>query len=305
MAGVTDVPFRHVCRSMGAGLVVAEMVASNANLRETALSAHRFQPDPRDAIPVVQLLGADPAEMAAAARYAQTCGAAIVDLNFGCPARVVCGKACGSAIMQDEALAERILKEVVRAVDIPVTMKMRTGWDDEHKNAVTIARIAQDAGVKALTVHGRTRAQRFNGTAEYDTIADVVKEVAIPVVANGDIDSPEKARAVIERTGAAGVMIGRAAYGNPWLLSQCAALLTEGRLPEPIDAREVGRVMLWHLREHFDYWGATCDAVRSFRKHARWYLNRIEGAQELAARVVRMQEPERVSAELTEFFEQV
>lgn len=305
MAGVTDAPYRHVCRSMGAGLVVAEMVASKENLRDTALSAHRFQPDPRDPMPVVQLLGADPIEMASAARYAQDCGAAIVDLNFGCPARVVCGKACGSAIMQDQALAARILQEVVKAVEVPVTLKMRTGWDQTHKNAVTIARIAQDSGVRALTVHGRTRAQRFNGRAEYDTIAEVVRAVSIPVVANGDIDSPSKAKSVLEYTGAAGVMIGRAAYGNPWLLGQTGALLTEGKAPESVDAREVGRVILWHLREHFAYWGATREAVRTFRKHARWYLKRVDGAQGLIDRIVRIDEPDRVADTLMEFFEQV
>ncbi len=291
MAGVTDVPYRRICLRHGASLAVGEMVASSEHLRGTQMSVRRFACDPTDPHPVVQLLGADPVAMASAAEHAQSCGAAIVDINFGCPARVVCGKACGSAIMQNEALAQRIMHEVVSAVTVPVTVKMRTGWSEQGMNAVTIAKMAQDTGLSAVTVHGRTRAQRFTGAADYAAIAKVVQAVQIPVIANGDIDTPLKAMSVLRETGAAGVMIGRAAYGNPWIFERLQEVLSGCPDPgEPSDT-QVLQTLLAHMHEHFDYWGESLGSVRMMRKHVRWYLSRVSGSDELVAGLMQMEVP--------------
>ncbi len=241
MAGVTDRPFRRLCRALGAGLAVCEMLSADPRLRDTAKSRRRADHAGEPGPVAVQLAGADPVQLAEAARRAVDEGAGIIDLNMGCPAKKVCNAWCGSALLRDEALVGRILTAVVAAVDVPVTLKIRTGWDRTHRNAVTLARIAEAAGVQALAVHGRTRADAFQGAAEYDTIARVKAAVAVPVIANGDITSPEQARAVLEHTGADAVMIGRAALGRPWIFREIDHYLRTGRTPPPPAAAQAGQ----------------------------------------------------------------
>ncbi|BCX87730.1 tRNA-dihydrouridine synthase B [Methylomarinovum tepidoasis] len=274
MAGVTDLPFRRLCRRYGVGLAVSEMISSRPQLRHHRRTRqradHRGEPEPR----AVQILGVDPEEMAACARNAEALGAQIIDINMGCPAKKVCRVAAGSALLRDEGRVAAILTAVVQAVSVPVTLKIRTGWDPAHRNAVTIARIAEDAGIRMLTVHGRTRACGFSGAAEYDTIAAVKRAVSIPVVANGDIDSPEKARRVLDHSGADVVMIGRAAQGQPWLLGQVGAYLASGRrLSEPAWT-EKAAVILEHVQALHEFYGPQA-GVRIARKHIRWYLERL------------------------------
>jgi tRNA-dihydrouridine synthase B len=270
MAGVTDKPFRMLCKSLGAGLCVSEMTTSDPKLWHTSKSLHRMdhagEPDPVS----VQIAGTVPDVLAAAAKYNVDHGAQIIDINMGCPAKKVCNAWAGSALMKDEALVARILSAVVRAVDVPVTLKIRTGWDAEHRNALAIARIAEDAGIAALAVHGRTRDQQYTGTAEYDTIAAVKAALAIPVLANGDIDSPEKAAAVLRHTGADGVLVGRAAQGRPWIFREIAHYLATGtRLAEP-SIVEIRDVLLGHLEHLHAFYGETA-GVRIARKHLGWY----------------------------------
>jgi tRNA-dihydrouridine synthase B len=241
--------------------------------------------------------------MAEAARYAQDAGFAVVDINFGCPARKVCGMACGSAIMGNEPLAREILEAVAGAVDIPVTVKMRTGWDGSHRNAIEIAKAAEGAGFAAVTIHGRTREDLFRGKAEYRTIARAVRELSIPVVANGDIDGPQKAVQVLKQTSAAGVMIGRAACGNPWLLGRIGTVLLGGADPGEPDRKTAGRTVLRHLRYHLEYWGEGLSAVRTFRKHAGWYLARFGGGG-IAAELMKEQDAAVVCRILEDFFEE-
>jgi tRNA-dihydrouridine synthase B len=271
MAGVTDLPFRELCHALGAGLVVSEMVASNPALRDTRKSrlrrAHAAEIEPRS----VQIAGGDPETVAEAARFNVAEGAQIVDINMGCPAKKVCRKAAGSALLADEGLVRAILEATVAAVDVPVTLKIRTGPAPERRNGVTIARIAEDAGVAALAVHGRTRAEKFAGRAEYDTIAAIVRAVDLPVFANGDIDTPERAAAVLAHTGAAGVMIGRAAQGRPWLCGRIAAWIDQGvAAPEPTIA-EQHRILRAHLERLHDLHGEA-RGLRIARKHVGWAL---------------------------------
>jgi tRNA-dihydrouridine synthase B len=272
MAGVSDLPFRKLCSEFGAGLVVSEMISCNPRLRESTKTLWRSQHDDEIAPRSVQIAGSDPQEMAAAARYNVARGAQIIDINMGCPAKKVCRKAAGSALLADEALVQSILLAVVAAVDVPVTLKIRTGSSPANRNGTTIARIAEDAGVAALAVHGRTRACAFTGQAEYDTIAAIVSAVGIPVFANGDIDSPEKAAAVIAHTGAAGVMIGRAAQGRPWLCGQIATHLDTGMTPAPPDFYQQRDVLLRHTTHLHQFYGAFM-GVRIARKHVSWYLS--------------------------------
>jgi tRNA-dihydrouridine synthase B len=243
MAGVTDLPFRQLCRQMGAGLVVSEMVAADPSTWSTRKSRLRIQFGDEPAPRSVQIAGYDPQMMADAAQFNVTQGAQIIDINMGCPAKKVCKRAAGSALLQDPWLVEDILKTVVAAVEVPVTLKIRTGWDRQNRNAVTIAKIAEESGIAALAVHGRTRACRFVGEVEYDTIAQVVEAVDIPVLANGDINSPEKAVSVLEHTGAAAVMIGRAAQGNPWIFKQINHYLEHGQLLAPPSVDQAG----WYI----------------------------------------------------------
>ena len=276
MAGVTDRPFRQLCKRLGAGLAVSEMVASDPRLRATAKSQrrtdHRGEVEPI----VVQIAGADPTQMADAARYNVDRGAQIIDINMGCPAKKVCNVAAGSALLQNEPLVAAILTAVVAAVPVAVTLKIRTGWSREHRNAVRVARIAEDAGIAALSVHGRTRECGFVGEVEYDTIRAVKRAVTLPVTANGDIDSAEKAREVLDATGADAVMIGRAAQGRPWIFREIRHFLDTGEHLPPPAVEEIREVILEHLDDHYSLYGEET-GVRTARKHLGWYSAGLAG----------------------------
>ena len=270
MAGVTDKPFRLLCKRLGAGLAMSEMTISDPRFWSTEKSLRRMdhagEPDPVG----VQIAGTEPAQLADAARYNVDHGAQVIDINMGCPAKKVCNAWAGSALMRDEALVARIVSAVVAAVDVPVTLKIRTGWATGQRNAVAIAHIAEDAGIAALAVHGRTRDQQYTGTAEYDTIAEVKSRLAIPVLANGDIDSPGKAAAVLAHTGCDAVMVGRAAQGRPWIFREIAHFLATGeRLPPP-SLTEVRDILLGHLEALHAFYGEA-SGVRIARKHLGWY----------------------------------
>jgi tRNA-dihydrouridine synthase B len=280
MAGVTDRPFRQLCKRLGAGYAVSEMVASNPQLRGTAKSRRRTDHMGEVAPIAVQIAGADPLQMADAARYNVDQGAQIIDINMGCPARKVCNVAAGSALLANERLVAAILEAVVAAVAVPVTLKIRTGPSPESRNAVAVARIAQDAGVAALTVHGRTRACAFVGPVEYDTIAAVKRAVAIPVIANGDIGTPEHARAVLRYTGADAVMIGRAAQGRPWIFREIAHFLATGQRLLPPTVAEARELIVAHLADHYDFYGEEA-GVRIARKHLGWYTEALAGGAAL------------------------
>jgi tRNA-dihydrouridine synthase B len=270
MAGVTDRPFRQLCKKLGAGMAVSEMVSSNSLLwgseKTKRRANHDGETDPRS----VQIMGADPQMMAEAARYNADNGAQIIDINMGCPAKKVCNVAAGSALLQDETLVGKILDAVVTAVDIPVTLKIRTGWDTDNRNGVTIARIAENAGIQSLAVHGRTRACGYKGEAEFDTIAAIKAAINIPLVANGDITTPEKAKKVLDYTKADAVMIGRAAQGRPWIFREIDHYLKTGeKLPEP-EIVEVRDILLEHLHNLYEFYGEYT-GVRMARKHISWY----------------------------------
>ena len=291
MAGITDLPFRRLCSEFGAGLVVSEMISCNPRLRNSLKTRWRSRHDSEIAPRSVQIAGSDPLEMAAAARYNVERGAQIIDINMGCPAKKVCRKAAGSALLADEALVKSILQAVIAAVDVPVTLKIRTGVAPGTRNGVTIARIAEDAGIAAMAVHGRTRACAFTGSAEYDTIAAIVAATNIPVFANGDIDSPQRAAEVIAHTGAAGVMIGRAAQGKPWLCGQIATHLESGLTPAPPSADQQLAILRRHVIQlHLFYGDIT--GVRIARKHVGWYLAHQYDACELRRLFNRLATPE-------------
>lgn len=292
MAGVTDRPFRSLCLRMGAGMAVSEMVTSNRQLwhtRKTRLRLnHCDEHEPRS----VQIAGTDPLQMAEAAKYNVDHGAQIIDINMGCPAKKVCNVAAGSALMKDVALVGSILDAVVNAVDVPVTLKTRTGWDPDNRNAVTVARIAESAGIQAVAVHGRTRTCAFKGDVEYETIRAVKDSVSIPVIANGDIDTPLKAAEVFKLTGADGIMIGRAAQGNPWMFREISHFLATGRPLAPPTFEEQRNVLINHLENLYDFYGEY-SGVRIARKHIGWYckhrshtdlfrqeINRVETIQQ-------------------------
>jgi tRNA-dihydrouridine synthase B len=274
MAGVTDRPFRVLCRTFGAGLAASEMITSDTRLWNTSKSRNRMnhegEPEPR----VVQLAGADPQALAEAARANVALGAQIIDLNMGCPAKKVCGKLCGSALLTDERLVAQILAAVVSAVEVPVTLKIRTGWDREHRNGVNIACVAESSGIAALAVHGRTRADFYAGDAEYATIREIKSRVRIPVFANGDITSAEKAREVLALTGADGVMIGRASHGAPWIFRAVNARLREGIAPPPLLRVDVRDIILAHLDSLYSFYGEET-GVRIARKHLGWYCEQL------------------------------
>jgi tRNA-dihydrouridine synthase B len=278
MAGVTDRPFRQLAKSLGAGLAVSEMVTSNSLLYGSAKTRRRAD-HAGEAEPVaVQIAGADPRLLAEAARFNVGNGAQIIDINMGCPAKKVCNVMAGSALMQDEALVTRILEAVVQAVpETPVTLKCRTGWNRTRKNAPAIARIAEDSGIRALTIHGRTRADQYAGHAEYDTIAEIKTRVGIPVIANGDIDSPEKAKQVLDHTGADGLMIGRAAQGRPWIFREIEHFLRYGESLPAITPDEILALMRAHLREIHAFYGEKT-GVGIARKHIAWYTRGFAGA---------------------------
>jgi tRNA-dihydrouridine synthase B len=270
MAGVTDRPFRQLCRRLGAGLAVSEMISADASLWGSRKTVKRLDHRGEQGPIWVQILGSDPAMMAAAARANVDFGAEIIDINMGCPAKKVCRKAAGAALLQHEGLVAEILQQVVKAVDVPVTLKIRTGQNPHERNGVRIAAIAEAAGIQALSVHGRTRACKFAGDAEYETIREIKRTVGIPVIANGDINSPEKARQVLDDTGTDGLMIGRAAQGRPWIFGQIDHYLRSGeKLPEP-EPRWVAEVLLAHLSQLYDFYGERV-GTRIARKHIAWY----------------------------------
>ncbi|HEX6005279.1 MAG TPA: tRNA dihydrouridine synthase DusB [Burkholderiales bacterium] len=277
MAGVTDRPFRQLCKKMGAGLAVSEMVASNSLLWGSEKTRRRANHEGEVEPVSVQIAGADPRMMAEAARYNVDQGAQIIDINMGCPAKKVCNVMAGSALLRDEPLVGHILDAVVAAVDVPVTLKIRTGWDREHRNARAVAKIAQSAGIRALAIHGRTRACGFAGNAEYDTIAAVKAEASIPVIANGDIRTPEAAKAVLDYTGADAVMIGRAAQGRPWMFGEINHYLATGEHRPPPEVTEIHRVLRAHLEELYAFYGEFT-GVRVARKHISWYTKGLAGS---------------------------
>ena len=287
MAGVTDRPFRQLCRAFGAGYAVSEMVTSRRDLWHTLKTSRRADHAGEPGPIAVQIAGTDAPMMAEAARYNIERGAQIIDINMGCPAKKVCNQWAGSALMQDEALALQIIEAVVAACaphGVPVTLKMRTGWCAAHKNAPALARAAESAGVQMVTVHGRTREQGYRGEAEYDTIAAIKAALTIPVVANGDIDAPAKARAVLAATGADALMIGRAAQGRPWIFREIAHFLATGRELAPPLVLEVRRALLAHLQDHYGLYG-ECTGVRSARKHIGWYVRGLPGGEAFRQRM--------------------
>ncbi len=303
MAGVTDRPFRQLCRTLGAGLVVGEMVTSDVNLWNTRKSQTRLDHTGETGPISVQIAGGDAQMMANAAIMSVKHGAQIVDINMGCPAKKVCNKAAGSALMKDEALVKDILQAVVSAVDVPVTLKMRTGWDEACKNAPSIAQIAQDAGIQALAIHGRTRACGYKGAVEYDTIKAVKELVGIPVLANGDIQTPQQAKAVLEYTGADGVMLGRAAQGKPWIFREINHYLETGELLAKPTMQEVKQILLSHLQELYEFYG-TYMGLRIARKHVGWYLNAHDTNRNVRKQFNQLVTPEEQIILITHFFEQ-
>ena len=301
MAGVTDRPFRQLCKKMGAGMAVSEMVSCNSLLwgseKTKRRANHEGEVDPIS----VQIAGADPAMMAEAASYNVEQGAQMIDINMGCPAKKICNTMAGSALLQNEKLVGKILDSVVGAVDVPVTLKIRTGWDRDHKNALVIARIAENAGIQALAIHGRTRACAYNGKAEYDTIAAVKNHVKIPIIANGDIRTPEEAKRVLEYTAADAVMIGRAAQGRPWIFREISHYLATGNhLPLP-EVNEIHHVLVNHLYDLYDFYGEY-SGVRIARKHISWYTKGLIGSAGFRHAMNRLQTTDEQLAAVNEFF---
>ena len=307
MAGVTDRPFRQLCKKLGAGYAVSEMVTSRPDLWDTLKTSRRANHTGEPGPIAVQIAGTEPQMMADAAAYNIDRGAQIIDINMGCPAKKVCNKWAGSALMQDEALAMRIVDAVVAASaprGVPVTLKMRTGWCQSEKNAVVLARAAEQAGVAMVTVHGRTREQGYKGEAEYDTVAAVKAALRVPVVANGDIDSPEKARQVLALTGADAVMIGRAAQGQPWLFREMVHFMATGTHLAPPLVAEVRHLLLDHLQDHYTLYGEY-SGVRTARKHIGWYVKALPGGEDFRARMNLIEDCEAQSAAVAHFFDQL
>ena len=302
MAGVTDRPFRSLCKKLGAGMAVSEMVASNSLLWGSEKTIRRGNHEGEVEPKVIQIAGADPAMMAEAAKYNVDNGAHIIDINMGCPAKKICNVYAGSALLQNEALVARIVDAVVKAVAVPVTLKIRTGWNKDNRNALRIARIAEDHGIQSLAMHGRTRACMYTGEAEYDTIRAVKAEVAIPVVANGDITTPEKAKFVLEYTGADAVMIGRAAQGRPWIFREIEHYLATGaKLPLP-EVGEIREVLVGHLHELYAFYGYE-RGVRVARKHISWYTKGLRSSAVFRARMNTLEEAGAQLAAVAEFFD--
>jgi len=302
MAGVTDRPFRQLCKQLGAGYAVSEMAASNPRLWATEKTARRVNHEGEMEPRAVQIAGADPAMLAECAKFNVDRGAQIIDINMGCPVKKVCNSWCGSALLQDEKLVARILESVVNAVDVPVTLKFRTGWDRSHRNALNIAQLAQNSGIAMLTLHGRTRADGYRGEAEYETIAAVKSSVSIPVVANGDITTPAKAKAVLDFTKADAVMIGRAAQGRPWICREIDHFLRTGRyLAAPL-VSEVRGLMDEHLRAHYAFYGEYL-GVRTARKHIGWYVRDLDGGEEFRQKMNLIEDCEEQLAAVGRFFD--
>jgi len=304
MAGVTDRRFRQLCRRLGAGMAISEMISANKSLwasKKSLLRAnHEGEPEPRS----VQIAGTDPKMMAEAAQHNVDQGAHIIDINMGCPAKKVCNVMAGSALLQNEPLVADILTAVVNAVNVPVTLKIRTGWDTDNRNGVTIARIAEDSGIQALAVHGRTRACAYKGEAEYNTIADIKSTITIPVIANGDISDPDKARQVLDYTQADGLMIGRAAQGNPWIFQQIDHYLNSGDyLPAPA-ITEIQKILIEHLHTLYDFYGEYT-GVRMARKHIAWYSKGLRNGNPFRQQMNTLEYPQQQLNFTKQFFEQL
>jgi tRNA-dihydrouridine synthase B len=302
MAGVTDRPFRSLCKKMGAGMAVSEMVASNSLLWGSEKTIRRGNHEGEVEPKVIQIAGAAPEMMAEAAKYNVDKGAHIIDINMGCPAKKICNVAAGSALLKDEPLVAKILDAVVKAVDVPVTLKIRTGWNTENRNALRIARIAEDHGIQSLAMHGRTRACMYHGDAEYDTIRAVKASVRIPVVANGDIDTPEKAKYVLEYTGADAVMIGRAAQGRPWIFREIQHFLETGEHLPPPEVSEIRDVLIEHLHDLYAFYGMERGA-RVARKHIAWYTKGLRNSAVFRARMNQLESASDQLAAVAEFFD--
>ena len=302
MAGVTDRPFRMLCKKLGAGVAVSEMVTSNSLLygseKTKKRADHEGEVDPIS----VQIAGADPKMMADAAKYNADNGAQIIDINMGCPAKKICNVMAGSALLKHEKLVEDILQNVVNAVNIPVTLKIRTGWDKENKNATKIAKIAEESGIKALAIHGRTRACLYQGHAEYDTIASVKNAINIPVIANGDITTPEKAKYVLDYTKADGVMIGRAAQGRPWIFREIDHFLKHNEVPELPTINEIQKTTLEHVNDLYDFYGEQ-KGMRIARKHISWYTKGLKHSAQFRANMNLIEEPKLQIKAINEYFE--
>lgn len=288
MAGITDKPFRRLCREYGAGWAVGEMLNSDPTLRHTRKTLRRSDFSGESGIAAVQIAGNDPAQMAEAARYNVGQGAQVIDINMGCPAKKVCNVSAGSALMQNEPLVYEILNAVVKAVNVPVTLKTRLGWHDEHKNILTVARMAEEAGIAAIAIHGRTRTQMYQGEASYDLIAEAKSRLSIPVWVNGDITSPQKAQAVLAQTGADGIMIGRGAQGQPWLFRDISYFAEHGRLPEQLSVAQCGETALRHIGAMHEFYGER-DGVRIARKHIGWYIAALPDGETVRREINRME----------------
>ncbi len=288
MAGITDKPFRRLCREYGAGWAVGEMLNSDPTLRHTRKTVRRSDFSGESGVAAVQIAGNDPAQMAEAARYNVGLGAQVIDINMGCPAKKVCNVSAGSALMQNEPLVYEILNAVVKAVNVPVTLKTRLGWHDEHKNILTVARMAEEAGIAAIAIHGRTRTQMYRGEASYDLIAEAKSRLNIPVWVNGDITSPQKAQAVLAQTGADGIMIGRGAQGQPWLFRDISYFAEHGCLPEPLSVAQCGETALRHIGAMHEFYGER-DGVRIARKHIGWYIAALPDGETVRSEINRME----------------
>jgi tRNA-dihydrouridine synthase B len=302
MVGITDAPFRRLCRRFGAGMTTSEMTTADTRLWRSAKFRHRLDLD-LDFEPVaVQIAGSDPAQLAVAAKACVDRGAQIIDINMGCPAKKVCNKLAGSALLKDVHLVEAILLAVVAAVEVPVTLKMRTGWDPEHRNGELVARIAEDCGVQALAIHGRTRACRYRGCAEYETIARIKDSVQIPVLANGDITSPEKSLEVLRLTNADGLMIGRGAQGRPWIFRELLQFARSDEAKTPLEKNELRDIMLGHLNDLHEFYGESA-GVRVARKHLTWYCKSLVDANDFRYQVVRVESGSEQIRLTREYFE--
>lgn len=301
MAGVTDRPFRQLCKLMGAGMAVSEMVSSNSLLWGSKKTERRANHEGEVSPISVQIAGADPEMLAAAARYNVEKGAQIIDINMGCPAKKICNVMAGSALLQNEKLVGKILDTVVKAVDIPITLKIRTGWDKQHKNALSIAHIAENSGIQALAIHGRTRACAYMGEAEYDTIAAIKAEVKIPIIANGDITTPEKAERILEYTKADAIMVGRAAQGRPWIFREINHYLTTGQHLQTPEVSEIHTVLINHLYDLYDFYGED-SGVRIARKHISWYTKGLVGSAGFRHGMNQLQTSDQQISETSIFF---
>lgn len=307
MAGVTDRPYRSLVKQLGAAYAVSEMVTSRSDLRDSLKTSRRLDHKGEKGPIAVQIAGTDADMMAEAAIYNLQRGAQIIDINMGCPAKKVCQKWAGSALMQDEPLAMSIIEAVVKAASpfgAPVTLKMRTGWRSDQRNAVSLAKQAESAGVQMITVHGRSRDQGYKGQAEYDTIAQVKRAVSVPIVANGDIDSPEKAQQVLQHTGADAVMIGRAALGRPWLFREIHHYLAHGTLLAPPLVAEVKRLLMHHLEDHYSLYGSFT-GVRTARKHIAWYVHGLPGATEFRKQLNAIEDCQKQSLAVADFLDEI